>query len=123
MSDTDIPTPEQNTGDIRALLALRKLDDNIFRNRVNELNINGTLFGGQVLAQSLRAALHTVDGRPAHSMHGYFVRPGDAERPVIYEVERTRDGKSFTTRRVTAIQHGVAIFHMEASFHAPEEGL
>jgi acyl-CoA thioesterase-2 len=111
-----------NTGEIGPILELEQLDDNLFRNRVNDLNINGALFGGQVLAQSLRAAMHTVSGRPPHSLHGYFIRAGDGDRPAVYQVERTRDGGSFSTRRVTAYQHGVPIFHMEASFHAGDPG-
>jgi acyl-CoA thioesterase-2 len=120
-SDTPWPV-EQNDGDIGKLLELEVLDDNLFRNRVNDININGALYGGQVLAQSLAAAVHTVEGRPPHSLHGYFVRSGDGRKPVIYNVERTRDGGSFSTRRVTGLQHGLPIFHMEASFHAGDEG-
>jgi acyl-CoA thioesterase-2 len=81
------------------------------------------VFGGQVAAQSLMAAGRTVDtGRP-HSLHAYFLRPGDPTVPILYEVDRIRDGRSFTTRRVVAVQHGRAIFHLSASFHADEPGL
>ncbi len=81
------------------------------------------VFGGQVAAQSLMAAGRTVDhGRP-HSLHAYFLRPGDPEVPILYEVDRIRDGRSFTTRRVVAIQHGRAIFNMSTSFHVDEVGL
>jgi acyl-CoA thioesterase II len=115
-------TLRPNTGDIGGLLELETLDDNLFRNRVNDINMNGALYGGQVLSQSLHAAIRTVEGRPVNSLHGYFLRAGDGRRPVIYGVERTRDGGRFSTRRVTATQKGVPIFHMEASFHAGDEG-
>jgi acyl-CoA thioesterase-2 len=80
------------------------------------------VFGGQVIGQALVAATRTVEGRPPHSLHCYFMLPGDPKIPIIYEVERIRDGKSFSTRRVLAIQHGQAIFAMSASFHREEEG-
>jgi acyl-CoA thioesterase-2 len=113
---------QENTGDIGELLALEQLDDDLFRNRVNDVNRNGALFGGQVLGQALHAAVRSVPGRPPHSLHAYFVRAGDMARPVVYAVERTRDGGSFSTRRITANQHGVPILHMEASFHAGDPG-
>src|SRR6516225_6563847 len=86
------------------------------------------VFGGQVAAQALVAAGRTVaDGagveRPVHSLHAYFLRPGDPKIPILYQVDRIRDGRSFTTRRVAAIQRGEAIFHLSASFHVPEEGV
>jgi acyl-CoA thioesterase II len=81
------------------------------------------VFGGQVIGQALVAAMRTVDGRPPHSMHAYFLLAGDPKVPIVYEVDRIRDGKSFTTRRVVAIQHGHAIFSMAVSFHDDEEGL
>jgi acyl-CoA thioesterase-2 len=82
------------------------------------------VFGGQVMAQALVAAQRTVDeDRAAHSMHGYFILPGDLASPIVYFVDRLRDGRSFTTRRVTAIQHGQAVFNMSASFHRVEQGL
>jgi acyl-CoA thioesterase-2 len=111
-----------NLGPIGPLLELEQLDEDLFRNRVNDININGALFGGQVLSQALNAAVKSVAGRPPHSLHGYFIRSGDGARPVIYRVERTRDGGSFSTRRVTALQHGQPIFHMESSFHAGDPG-
>ena len=80
------------------------------------------MFGGQVIGQALVAATRTVDGRHPHSLHCYFMLPGDPKVPIIYEVDRIRDGKSFTTRRVVAIQHGQAIFAMSASFQVDEEG-
>lgn len=81
------------------------------------------IFGGLVAAQSLIAACRTVEGRLAHSLHGYFLREGDTSVPVIYHVDRIRDGRSFATRRVVAKQHGKAIFNMSVSFQAPEDGL
>ncbi len=81
------------------------------------------VFGGQVLAQSLVAAERTVDGVPPHSLHGYFLLGGDPKEPIAFEVERLRNGRSFTTRRIVARQRGEAIFTMVASFHAPEAGL
>lgn len=81
------------------------------------------IFGGLVAAQSLIAACRTVESRVAHSLHGYFLREGDTSVPVIYHVDRIRDGRSFATRRVVAKQHGRAIFNMSVSFQAPEEGL
>lgn len=84
----------------------------------------GRSFGGQVIGQALMAAIRTVDAaRPAHSLHGYFIRPGDATAPVLYQVERDRDGGSFTTRRVVAIQNGAVILNLAASFHVTEPGL
>ena len=80
------------------------------------------VFGGHVLGQALVAASRTVPGRQVHSLHAYFLRPGDPEHPILYEVDRIRDGKSFTTRRVVAIQHGRAIFNMSASFQVEESG-
>ena len=103
------------------ILDLEEIELDIFRGR-NESERRGRLFGGQVAAQALVAAGRTVEARPAHSLHGYFLRPGDPSIPVLYSVDRIRDGQSFTTRRVVAIQHGKAIFNMSASFHAPEPG-
>jgi acyl-CoA thioesterase-2 len=103
------------------LLDLEELDANLYRGR-NETDRMARLFGGQVAAQALSAAGRTVDGTPAHSLHGYFLRPGDPQRPVLYHVDRIRDGRSFTTRRVVAVQHGKAIFSMGVSFHGPEDG-
>jgi acyl-CoA thioesterase-2 len=81
------------------------------------------VFGGQVIGQALVAACRTVEGRPPHSLHAYFLEPGDPKVPIIYKVDRLRDGKNFSTRRVIAIQHGRPIFSMAASFHADEEGM
>ncbi len=104
------------------LLQLEQLDLNLFRSRVSQRNINGSIFGGQILGQSLRAAAMTVEGRRPHSLHGYFLLPGSVDVPVIYDVEFTRDGGSFTTRRVVARQKARTIFSMEVSFHREEPG-
>jgi acyl-CoA thioesterase-2 len=104
------------------VLTLERIEENLYR-AGNEVRGRFRLFGGQVLAQALRAASHTVAATQVHSLHGYFMRAGDAARDVIYEVERIRDGRSFTTRRVVAIQEGRAIFSMSASFQRQEEGL
>ncbi len=109
--------------DLHDLLDLEYIEHNIFRARSVDIG-SGTVFGGQALAQSLVAARRTVDddSRAAHSMHGYFILPGDVDAPIVYEVDRLRDGSSFTTRRIVAIQHGRAIFNMAASFQTPEGG-
>lgn len=105
------------------LMALERLEDNLFRGQSRDIGTK-YVFGGQVLGQALSAAQQTVgDGRVAHSMHAYFLRAGDIEAPIIYTVERTRDGNSFTTRRVEAIQHGQQIFVMAVSFQRPEPGV
>jgi acyl-CoA thioesterase-2 len=108
--------------DLLELLGLERLEESLFRGQSQDLGW-GTVFGGQVLGQALSAAQQTVpEGRTVHSLHGYFLRPGDARRPIIYDVDRIRDGKSFTTRRVVAIQSGKAIFSMGASFQHAEDG-
>jgi acyl-CoA thioesterase II len=104
------------------LLDLEPIEVNIFRG-ISPNEDRQRVFGGQVAAQSLMAAGRTVEvGRP-HSLHAYFLRPGDPTAPILYEVDRIRDGRSFTTRRVVAIQHGRAIFNLSASFHVDEPGL
>ncbi len=104
------------------LLKLEKIEENIFRGQSQDLGF-GNLFGGQVLGQSLSAATQTVDPeRIVHSLHAYFLRPGDPLKPIVYKVERLRDGGSFNTRRITAIQHGNPILSMEASFQKQENG-
>ncbi len=103
-------------------LDLETLDRDLFRGFSPD-DGRPRVFGGQVAAQALVAAVRTVEGRTAHSLHGYFLRPGDPKIPIIYEVDRIRDGRSFTTRRVVAIQRGEAIFSMAASFHVEEAGL
>lgn len=104
------------------LLALERIEENLFRGQSQDLGW-GTVFGGQVLGQALSAAVQTVPPeRHVHSLHAYFLRPGDVTRPIVYDVDRIRDGGSFTTRRVVAIQNGKAIFNLAASFQAPEAG-
>ena len=103
-------------------LDLEQIETNLFRG-ISEPMGPPRVFGGQVIGQALIAALRTVEDRPCHSLHGYFLRPGDPSIPIVYEVDRIRDGRSFTTRRVVAVQRGEAIFNMSASFHAQEEGL
>jgi acyl-CoA thioesterase-2 len=104
------------------LLDLEPLEVNIYRGRNRDIG-TGRVFGGQVLAQALVAARRTVEEeREAHSLHGYFILPGDLAAPIVYFVDRLRDGKSFTTRQVTAIQHGRAIFNLSASFQVAERG-
>lgn len=104
-------------------LDLERLELNLFRGTSPQVGWQ-RVFGGQVIGQALVAAIRTVDPlRIAHSLHGYFMRPGDPHVPIIYEVARDRDGGSFSTRRVIAIQHGEPIFSMSASFHRPEPGL
>jgi acyl-CoA thioesterase-2 len=107
--------------DLLAILDLEPLEHNLFRGRSPQSGWQ-RVFGGQVIGQALVAAARTVEGRAAHSLHAYFMRPGDPAVPIIYQVERIRDGKSFATRRVVAIQHGQAIFAMSASFQAAEPG-
>ncbi len=104
-----------------SILDLEQLEHNLFRGRSPQDGWQ-RVFGGQVIGQALVAAERTVEDRFAHSLHAYFMRPGDPSVPIIYEVDRIRDGKSFNTRRVVAIQHGQAIFSMSASFHLEEEG-
>ena len=105
------------------LLDLEQVEGTIFRGRTAQTGLP-RVFGGQVAAQALVAAGRTVPtDRPVHSLHAYFLRPGDPSVPIVYEVDLIRDGRSFTTRRVVAIQHGEAIFHLSASFHVAETGL
>jgi acyl-CoA thioesterase-2 len=104
------------------LLQLERIEADLFRGQSQDLGW-GNVFGGQVVGQALSAAAQTVpEDRPVHSVHGYFLRTGDAKRPIVYDVDRIRDGKSFTTRRVVAIQNGKAIFTMAASFQIEEPG-
>src|SRR5437868_8231477 len=108
--------------DLIDLLELEQLEVNLFRG-VSPDEDRQRVFGGQVAGQALVAAGRTVDSdRRVHSLHAYFLRPGDPRIPIVYDVDRIRDGKSFTTRRVVAIQHGRAIFNLSASFQVPEEG-
>jgi len=102
-----------------ALLSLERLEVNLFRGVSRDIGTN-RVYGGQVLGQAIKAAQNTVDNRNIHSLHAYFLRIGDHNAPIIYEVERTRDGQSFSARRVVAIQHGKPIFTMVASFQIKE---
>lgn len=121
MSTPILPPPAPHF--LHEVLELEQLDLNLFRSRVNQENINRSLFGGQILGQGLAAAALTVEpGRHAHSLHGYFLLAGASDTPVIYDVELTRDGGSFSTRRVVARQRAKTIFHMEVSFHREEQG-
>lgn len=105
-----------------ALLDLEAIEVNVFRGTQPDER-RQRVFGGQVAGQALVAAARTVDPEHGvHSLHAYFLRPGDPSIPILYEVDRIRDGRSFTTRRVVAVQHGKAIFNLQASFHVPEEG-
>jgi len=108
--------------ELLALLKLEVIEQGIYRGQSQDLGFRA-LFGGQVMGQALSAAQETVaDDRFVHSLHSYFLRPGDASKPVVYEVEDIRNGASFSTRRIQAIQNGKAIFYMTASFQHPEEG-
>ena len=108
--------------DLIGLLGLERIEENIFRGDSRDIG-SPQVFGGQVIGQALSAAQHTVEGRVAHSLHGYFLRRGDVNAPIVYEVDRSRDGSSFSNRRVVAIQHGRPILNLAASFQNPEEGL
>src|SRR5580698_6654303 len=104
------------------LLDLEKIEENVFRGLSPPERVQ-RVFGGQVLAQALVAASRTApDGRICHSFHAYFLRPGDPSIPILYEVDRSRDGASFSVRRVVAIQHGAQIFVLSASFQKSEPG-
>ncbi|MCG7493823.1 acyl-CoA thioesterase II [Thalassobius sp. Cn5-15] len=104
------------------LLQVEAVEDNFFRGMATPQG-RGRSFGGQVIGQALKSAIKTVgDDRPVHSLHAYFMRPGDATKPVLYRVERDRDGRSFATRRVIAVQSGKPILNLAASFHVREEG-
>jgi len=107
--------------DLLALLDLTELDDGLFQGESRNI-VGPRIFGGQVIAQALVAAARTVPARTAHSLQAYFLRPGDAREPVLYRVERIRDGGTFSTRRVIAEQRGRAIFDLAASFHNAEDG-
>ena len=110
----------QSLAELLSLLDLERLEENIFRG-VSPKDRWQRVFGGQVLGQALVAATRTVEDRVCHSLHAYFLRPGDPRVPIVYEVDRSRDGLSFTARRVVAIQHGKPIFTMSASFQVVEK--
>ena len=108
--------------DLLQLLELETLEVNLFRGASRDIG-SPQVFGGQVLGQALRASYATVQDRQVHSLHAYFLRRGDFRAPIVYQVDRSRDGGSFSSRRVVAIQHGEQIFHMAASFQQAEKGL
>lgn len=108
--------------DVPALLRLDEVGTDLFRSRYNQRNVNAALYGGQVVAQALSAASRTVAGRPVHSLHAYFLRPGSIDVRVLLKVERVRDGRNFTTRRVSAIQNGKTILDMICSFADRQDG-
>src|ERR1700733_11136369 len=108
--------------DLLKVMTLERLELDLFRGESRDIG-SPQVFGGQVLGQALMAATATVEGRAAHSLHAYFLRRGDFNSPIVYEVDRARDGNHFSTRRVVAIQHGAQIFNMSASFQADETGL
>ena len=113
----------QSIDELVALLDLETLEDGLYRGKQPETLLQ-RVFGGQVAGQALAANIRTVDpARVVHSLHAYFLRPGDTSVPILYDVERTRDGRSFSTRRVVARQHGRPIFYMSSSHQVPEEGL
>jgi acyl-CoA thioesterase II len=115
----DVP---RSLDELLDLLDLEQIEDNLFRGRQPETKLQ-RVFGGQVAGQALVAASRTIGSdRSVHSLHAYFLRPGDTAVPIVYDVESTRDGRSFSTRRVVARQHGRPIFYMSASYHVPEPG-
>ncbi|MGD8358141.1 MAG: thioesterase family protein, partial [Lysobacterales bacterium] len=104
------------------LMQLEQLEVNLFRGASRDIGTE-RVFGGQVLAQALLAASYTIEDRLVHSLHAYFLRAGDHNAPIVYNVDRSRDGRSFSARRVVAIQHGRPIFTLSASFQVEEQGL
>jgi acyl-CoA thioesterase-2 len=113
---------KNTTEELLQLMQLETLEDNLFRGESRDIGTS-RVFGGQVLAQSIIAASRTVDAGTIHSLHSYFLRAGDAEAPIVYDVDRNRDGRSFKSRRVVAIQHGRPIFTLAASFQLEQDGL
>ncbi|HEY3637937.1 MAG TPA: acyl-CoA thioesterase II [Rhizomicrobium sp.] len=122
MMPTDSPGQSSPIGQLIALLDLEPIEVNIFRG-ISPEDCSQRVFGGQVLGQALVAASRTCEARICHSMHAYFLIGGDPKVPILYEVDRSRDGASFSSRRVVAIQHGRPIFHMSASFQVEEQGV
>ncbi len=115
--------PKPVVGELIDLLQLERIEENLFRGQSRDIGTK-YVFGGQVLGQALAAAQRTVDAeRHVHSLHAYFLRAGDIEAPIVYEVDRARDGGSFSTRRVVAVQHGQPIFNFSASFQKSEPGV
>src|SRR5215469_16027029 len=113
---------DHRLADLLQLLQLEQLEVNLFRGQSRDIG-SPQVFGGQVLGQALTAASATVAGRTVHSLHAYFLRRGDFNAPIVYQVDRSLDGHSFSNRRVVAIQHGEPIFNMAASFQVAEDGL
>lgn len=113
---------DQNLADVISLLELEPIEQDIYRGQSRDIG-TPQVFGGQVLGQALAAASRTVEGRAVHSLHAYFLRRGDIDSPIVYQVDRALDGGSFSNRRVVAVQHGQQIFNMTASFHIAEGGL
>src|ERR1700729_1602174 len=121
-SGSALQASDPRIDELLRVFELEPLEVNLFRGQSQDIG-SPQVFGGQVLGQALRAASATVpDGRMVHSLHAYFLRRGDCTAPIIYNVDRSRDGKSFTSRRVVAIQHGEQIFNMAASFQIEEQG-
>jgi acyl-CoA thioesterase II len=112
---------DHRIADLLTLLELEQLEVNLFRGESRDIG-SPQVFGGQVLGQALTAASATVEGRVVHSLHAYFLRRGDFNAPIVYQVDRSLDGHSFSNRRVVAIQHGEQIFNMAASFQVPQDG-
>lgn len=122
-SDAQQFDAKQMLAGLIGLLELEKIEENIFRGQSAPISSETVVFGGQVVAQALQAAARTVpEARAAHSLHAYFILPGDPAAPIVYEVDRIRNGGSFTTRRVVAVQKGRAIFNLSSSFQVAEEG-
>jgi len=113
---------DHHVNELLQLVRLEQLEVNLFRGASRDIGTN-RVFGGQVLAQALLAAGQTVDDRPVHSLHAYFLRAGDPDAPIVYDVDRSRDGRSFTARRVVATQHGRQIFTLAASFQVEQDGV
>jgi len=120
MRGNDAEEMSQSLIDLVAIFDVEQIEMNLFRGKSPNTNAQ-RVFGGQVVGQAMVGACRTVEGRLPNSLHGHFIRPGDPQVPIIYQVERVREGKSYSTRRVTAIQHGNAIFSITVSFHAGEE--
>ena len=113
---------DQRLADLLRQFELERLEVNLFRGESRDIG-SPQVFGGQVLGQALMAAYSTIEGRVVHSLHAYFLRRGDFNLPIVYQVDRSRDGQSFSSRRVIAIQNGEQIFTFAASFQEPEDGL
>jgi acyl-CoA thioesterase-2 len=117
-----VPASAWDRQDVPALLRLDEVAPDLFRSRHNQRNVNAALYGGQVAAQALAAASRTVSGRPVHSLHAYFLRPGSVDTRVLFRVERVRDGRNFSTRRVSAVQNGKTLLEMLCSFAERQHG-